>query len=105
MREGRIDWSSEQMMQQMSSARSHLGTEFAGKKLLGNKGTCFRCGCLDDSTRHRFKDCREVGALWSLVFRAWYRISGGERLHHTDEWITAWGARWATWGGEEEKKK
>ena len=30
------------------------GTEFTGRKFLGDKGGCARCGCMDETTIHRY---------------------------------------------------
>ena len=80
------------------------GTEFTGKKFLGNKGGCGRCGHSDETTRHRYHECGEVRKLWQLISDAWHRISGGEKLDPVDPWFTLWGARWIGWKDEEEKK-
>ena len=80
------------------------GTEFTGRKFLGDKGGCARCGCVDETTLHRYARCPEVCKLWGLVCGAWHRISGGERLDPGDDWIKMWGARWATWKDPQEKE-
>ena len=84
--------------------KAATGAEFAGRKLLREGGSCWKCGCADADTRHRYAGCPEVRELWGQVLGAWRRISGGERLDPGDEWVTAWGARWATWGSKEEQE-
>jgi len=42
------------------------GTEFVGRKFLGDKGVCGRCGCMDETTAHRYGACAEVHKLWTL---------------------------------------
>ena len=85
--------------------KAATGTEFAGRKLMGEGGGCWKCGCADADTRHRYSECLEAGNLWEKVFTAWERVSGGERLDPKDEWMTVWGARWAAWGSAREKEK
>ena len=38
------------------------------------------------------------------MFRAWERQTG-EKLRSNDQWVTAWGARWANWTSEEEQAR
>ena len=82
--------------------KNAVSADYVGRKddQEGNvaRAKCPRCQQWN-TTEHKFRRCGEVQTAWRLLLGMWERVTG-EALSAEDEWITAWGARWARWADE-----